>query len=443
LGKGSSLDGIETEAALRALGDPSMLVDRVVGEALARIPSAQGSVLELLEGGVLRWAHASGTLAPHVGLRLQPRGSLSGLSVQLGATLRCDDADGDPRVDRDACRRLSVRSMVTVPLTCQEERVGVLKVSSAKPFAFSDRDVATLAGLASFIGAVLTAVAQVDEVAGEWHSLPVKAVLRDGSFTIVHQAIVGLRTGAVVASEALCRFTSSPSRSPEKWFRDAWRVGLGAELELAAAAAALRDLDRLPRQCRLAINVSPALFERPELVSVLGEVDASRVVLEVGAEVGTEDLSRAWQALAVLRRSGVQVAVNDAGRGSRGLSRIVELSPDIVKLDRALVGGIDSDPVRRSLATAVVALAGEIGAVLVAQGVETEDQLDLVSRLGIEQAQGYLLGRPGPVDQLDRAQSPAPTGPLATPCQPRAPSPKIVWTSTRSCGRSRTGMAAS
>ncbi len=198
-----------------------------------------------------------------MGQRRRPWGSLSGLSVQLGATLRCDDAEGDPRVDRDACRRMSVRSMVCVPLTCRDERVGVLKVSSAKPFAFSDRDVATLAGLASFIGAVLTAVAQVDDVAGEWHSLPVKAVLRDGSFTIVHQAIVGLRTGAVVASEALSRFTSRPSRAPERWFRDAWRVGLGAELELATATAALRDLDRLPRQCRLAINVSPALIERP------------------------------------------------------------------------------------------------------------------------------------------------------------------------------------
>ncbi len=398
--------GIEMEAALRALGDPHALIDRVVGEALTLIPSAQGSVVEFAEGELLRYECAAGTFAPHVGLRRQASGSLSGLSIRLGSTLRCDDSEMDPRVDRDGRGLTAARSVVCVPLKCGHSCIGVLTVSSSRPFAFSDRDVATVAGLASFIGAVVTAVTQLDEVAGEWHSLPVEGVLRDQSFHIVHQAIVGLRTGEVVASEALSRFTSSPSRTPENWFRDAWRVGLGPDLELATAAAALQDLDRLPGHCRLAINVSAALIERPELASMLETVDPARIVLEVTELVEAEDIGRTRRALEGLRRHGVQVAMDDAGSGFSGLSRMTELSPDIIKLDRTLIDGIDVDPVRRSLATALVAFATDLGATVVAEGVESENQLEVVYGLGIELAQGYLIGRPVPVDQLDRPVRP-------------------------------------
>jgi EAL domain-containing protein (putative c-di-GMP-specific phosphodiesterase class I) len=435
------MDGIEMQAALRALGDPRALIDRVLVESLTLIPSAEGSVVELAEDDMLRYEWASGVLAAHAGLRLPMSGSLSGQSVRLGATLRCDDAEVDTRVDRDACRRVAARSMVCVPLRCGERCVGVLKVASAQPSAFSDRDVATLAGLASFIGAVVTAAAQLGEVAGEWHALSdplgddgerdvpgmaafianvlrpgvipdleaahrVQAALRNRSFRIVHQPIIGLGTGEVVASEALSRFTSDPSRTPDEWFRDAWRVGLGPELECATAAAALRDLDRLPSACRLAINVSPGIVERAELTSMLAAVDLSRVVLEITEHVEVEDFEQTRRLLRPLRDEGVRVAMDDAGSGFSGLSRMIELAPDIIKLDRAIIDGIDLDPVRRSLATAIVAFARDVGAVVVAEGVETEDQLNAVCALGIEQAQGYFLGRPGPAEGLFR-RSPA------------------------------------
>jgi EAL domain-containing protein (putative c-di-GMP-specific phosphodiesterase class I) len=430
------VDGIEIQAALQALGNPRALIDRIVGEALTLIPSADGSVVELAEDDLLRYAWTSGTLSPHAGLRLPMAGSLSGLSVRLGATLRCDDTEIDTRVDREACRRVAARSMVCVPLQCGGRNVGVLKVSSANAKAFSDRDVETLAGLASFIGAIVTVASQLGDLAGEWQGLSgapddvawdmagtaafiakvlrpgvipdlevaqqVEGVLSNHSFHIVHQAIVELRTGDVVASEALSRFDSVPARTPDAWFHDAWRVGLGPELELAAAAAALQDLDRLPSTCRLAINVSPGIVERPELAPMLATVDGSRVVLEVTEHMEPEDFERTRRHLDPLRRRGVKVAMDDAGSGFSGLSRLIELAPDIIKLDRAIIEGIDLDPVRRSLATAIVAFARDVGAVVIAEGVETEDELDAVGKLGIEQVQGYLLGRPGSVEDLLR-----------------------------------------
>lgn len=433
------MDGVRLEAAVRALGDPRRLIGRIAEEALQLIPSAEGSVVELDEGDHLRYECAAGTLGPHVGLRLESSGSLSGLSVQLGSTLRCDDSETDPRVDREACRRVAARSMVCVPLKCGDRYIGVLKVTSAQPNAFSDRDVETLAGLASFIGMVVTAAGQLEQVTGEWHSLPllleaadggrdiagmsafvanvlqpgviadlqaaqrIQAVLNDRSFRIAHQPIVDLRSGLVVASEALSRFTDEPSRTTEQWFRDAWRTGLGAELELATAAAALDELHRLPDECRLAINVSTPVVERYELADLLHTVDPARVVLEVTENVDAENFERTRQFLAPLRLTGAQVAMDDAGTGFSGLSRIIELAPDIIKLDRVIIQGIDLDPVRRSLAMALVTFAQDVGAVVVAEGVETVDQLEVVSRLGIQRAQGYLIGRPGPVETLPRA----------------------------------------
>lgn len=433
------MDGIEIHAALQALGNPRILIDRIVAEALTLIPSAEGSVVELAESDLLRYEWASGTLAAHTGLQLPLAGSLSGLSVRLGATLRCDDAELDPRVDREACRRVGARSMVCVPFQCGERHVGVLKVASAKPNAFSDRDVATLAGLASFIGAVVTAASRLGKVAGEWDrssglldgwggrdvagmaafianvlrpgAIPdlevaqqIEHVLRERSFHIVHQPIVGLRTGEVVASEALSRFDSAHPRTPDEWFRDAWRVGRGPELELATAAAALQDLDSLPSTCRLTVNISPNIIERPELASMLEPIDGSRLVLEITEHMEPEDFERTRRHLNPFRCRGVQVAMDDAGSGFSGLSRLIELAPDIIKLDRVIIEGIDLDPVRRSLATAIVAFARDVGAIVVAEGVETTDQLDAVERLGIEQVQGYLVGRPGPAEALPRAR---------------------------------------
>ena len=93
----------------------------------------------------------------------------------------------------------------------------------------------------------------------------------------------------------------------------------------------------------------------------------------------------------------MRIAVDDAGAGYAGLQHILRLRPDIVKLDQGLTGGIDTDAAKRALATSMVSFAREIGAVLVAEGIETPEQLDVLRDLGVSWGQGFLLGLPGAV----------------------------------------------
>jgi EAL domain-containing protein (putative c-di-GMP-specific phosphodiesterase class I) len=99
-------------------------------------------------------------------------------------------------------------------------------------------------------------------------------------------------------------------------------------------------------------------------------------------------------ALVRLRKSGVRLAVDDAGSGYSSLTHILKLAPELIKLDRELVCGIDIDPVRRALVTALVLFAADTGAEILAEGIETSDELDVVRRLGVRYSQGYYLGRP-------------------------------------------------
>lgn len=99
-------------------------------------------------------------------------------------------------------------------------------------------------------------------------------------------------------------------------------------------------------------------------------------------------------ALAPLRRAGLRIAVDDAGAGFASMRHILQLKPDLIKLDREIIAGIDTDPAQRALGAAMVGFSSEIGAALVAEGIETEAELAAVTELGMTAAQGYLIGRP-------------------------------------------------
>ena len=100
------------------------------------------------------------------------------------------------------------------------------------------------------------------------------------------------------------------------------------------------------------------------------------------------------------RRAGLRIAADDTGAGYSGLQHLLRLRPNVVKLDIALTRSIDVDPARRALASALVTFAGEIGAVLVAEGVESVGELRSLRALGVSAAQGYRLARPGPMSAL-------------------------------------------
>lgn len=219
-------------------------------------------------------------------------------------------------------------------------------------------------------------------------------VLRGSAMTSVFQPIVDAAIGRIVGVEALTRFDTEPRRSPDQWFADAAAVGMGFELEMAAIRSALKQQGQLPDRAYLSVNCSPEVLSDPDFESFADDVDASRVVLELTEHTAISDYATVQARLEVLRAKGFRVAIDDAGSGFSSLHHILQLHPDIIKLDSGLIRGIDSDPAKRALATAMVTFAEELGAQLVAEGVETVKEFDTVRGLGISKIQGYLLGRP-------------------------------------------------
>lgn len=187
-------------------------------------------------------------------------------------------------------------------------------------------------------------------------------------------------------------------RSPDKWFLEAADAGLGALLELAVIRMALSALSSLPADAYLAVNASPEAILSPDFEGVLDGLPVERIVLEITEHAHVEDYDRLREGLKALRKRGLRLAVDDAGAGYSSLRHILHLQPDLIKLDMTLTRNIDLDPARRALAAALVRFAKETGSQIIAEGVETASELAALRALGIENAQGYFLGRPASLD---------------------------------------------
>jgi EAL domain-containing protein (putative c-di-GMP-specific phosphodiesterase class I) len=222
------------------------------------------------------------------------------------------------------------------------------------------------------------------------------AVLAADTLTILHQPIHNLRSGQPVGVECLARFADAAERGPDRWFAEAATVGLGEELELLAVRAALRTLPHVPPGCYVAINVSPETVIAGALRGLIGGSSPERLVIEVTEHSAVTNYEALIAQLQPLREHA-QIAIDDVGSGYAGLRHIVDLRPDILKLDMSLTRQIDIDPARRALAHALVSFAREIGCKLVAEGVETEAERGALAQLEVGLAQGYLFSRPMPV----------------------------------------------
>ena len=228
----------------------------------------------------------------------------------------------------------------------------------------------------------------------------IEHAIRGGMLETVFQPIVELSHGRIRGVESLTRFMSKPRRSPETWFVEAASQGLLTQLELAAAARAFDHLDGIPEDVYLSVNVSPETIRGPDLIPLLRTVPASQVVLELTERSPIVDYEDMSARLAELRTLGVRLAVDDVGKGFSGLGHLVELSPDLLKFDRSLVADLDSDKTKSGLIARLTSFAAEVGMEVVAEGIETEAELETLRALGVETGQGFLLGRPGPIPPL-------------------------------------------
>lgn len=230
----------------------------------------------------------------------------------------------------------------------------------------------------------------------------VQGVLDAGTYHMVFQPIFDLGSGAIAGVEALARFPGAPARPPNEWFDEAARVGLGPDLELAAIEAALAQADGLPMGVYLSLNISPDTILDDRMHAVLG-TDAGRIVLELTEHAAVDAYDTLLDALRPLRDRGVRVAIDDAGAGYASLRHILQMQPDIIKLDIGLTSGIHLDPARRALSASLVAFAGQTGAAIVAEGIELQEELETLCRLGVGYGQGFHLARPGPLPAAELA----------------------------------------
>ena len=226
----------------------------------------------------------------------------------------------------------------------------------------------------------------------------ISAVLRTQALAVAFQPVVEVATGRVVGVEALSRFSAEPIRSPDVWFAEAERVGLGIDLQLLAIQHALVALEKLPPEVFLAVNLTPGVVVDPgrRLLRMVGPT-LDRLVLELTEQVPVEDYDVLNAAIAPLREAGARLAVDDTGAGYAGLRHLIALAPEVVKLDLSLTRGIDGDPARRALASALVRFGRDTGALVVAEGVETPAELETLGALEVPWAQGYLIARPQPL----------------------------------------------
>ncbi len=145
----------------------------------------------------------------------------------------------------------------------------------------------------------------------------------------------------------------------------------------------------------LAINVSPSLVAHPLIMRAIKALPLRQIVLELTEDEAVSDYATVRRDLAPYRRAGARVAIDDAGAGYASFRHITELEPDFIKLDAKLIDRLTDDDTRQALVRALATFAGEIGAVLVAEGIERPEDLALLGRLGRRiLGQGYAIARP-------------------------------------------------
>ncbi|HWB23693.1 MAG TPA: EAL domain-containing protein [Gaiellaceae bacterium] len=221
-----------------------------------------------------------------------------------------------------------------------------------------------------------------------------RAIEDESAFGMVFQPIVTLPGRKVVGAEALARFKGVPKRPPNTWFEEAAAASLGVDLELAAVEKALNGLEDFPAALYLSINLSPATLVDPRFRDLVSSADPSRLVLELTEHHRVGDYDRLARAMDKLRADGMRVAIDDAGAGFASLRHILRLRPDFIKLDMSLIREINLDKSKQALAASLISFAEKSDATIIAEGIETAEELSALVMLGVGFGQGMFLGKP-------------------------------------------------
>ena len=228
----------------------------------------------------------------------------------------------------------------------------------------------------------------------------VTAFLDDPKVGYVFQPIVSIATGATVAHEILAR---PRDVNIGELVTAAAASGRGVELDLVLLAGALDRLECAPRLSDIHVNVLPATLLDPRFdvrwfvrSCRTRSIEPHRLTIECTEYQVIDDLDSLSQRVAALRLAGFGFGVDDAGAGHASFALVARARPTTIKIDRSIVSGCDTDSAKQGLIQAFLLISRRIGARLVAEGIETDQELEELRALGVDLGQGFLLGRPEP-----------------------------------------------
>ncbi|WP_007510236.1 sensor domain-containing phosphodiesterase [Pseudofrankia saprophytica] len=376
--------------------EPSAAVTDLL-ELLRRRMRMDLAGLGRVDGSLLIMQEASGNarmfgLTPGASLRREQGlfgRVLTGELPTLGRNTR-----RDPRTaDSPSVRELGIGAYAAMPVFDADGNVyGVVGCINREPRpSLGPRDIRFLRLLADFLTEYVSDLHRMWETRSLiWRH--VHDVIDGGGPQIHLQPIVDLSSGQPVAVEALSRF--SDATRPGPLFADATAVGLGAELEMTAIHRALAMLPGLPPGVRLEVNASPTTVTSGLIDSLLSTGAPQRLALEITEHEHVGEDHDLLAAVGTLRAHGVHIVIDDMGTCYSGLKLLLQLRPDVIKIDRFIVRGMSTDSAHWAVAEGIARIGHGIGAQVVAEGIESRADLDAARAADVDYGQGFFLGRP-------------------------------------------------
>ncbi len=227
-------------------------------------------------------------------------------------------------------------------------------------------------------------------------------IISNREISILYQPLVSLHTGKIFGYEALSRGPeNSKLTSPGALFPAAEAAGLLYPLEKLARETAIRGMPKLSPEQRLFLNINPGIISDPKFTTgetrrLLESIGLAprNIVFEITERTSIKDFNQFRQVLEHYRDQGFGIAVDDAGAGYSSLQSIAELHPEFIKIDMSLIKNVDKNPVKKALIETFVTFAQKINSEIIAEGIETPQELKVLMEMGIHYGQGYFLARP-------------------------------------------------
>ncbi|WP_058303244.1 EAL domain-containing protein [Gorillibacterium timonense] len=230
-------------------------------------------------------------------------------------------------------------------------------------------------------------------------------ILNEEAISVLTQPIMCLESGDVLGWEVLTRGpVHSPYHMPTELFDFAQQAGLLIPMEWLVIRKAFQEISRKGICEQVFINITPVTLSQPQLLDKMLEwmqeyrhVKPEQIVLEITERHSIEDFTFMSQILARYREYGFRFAIDDAGAGYASLQTISELTPDIIKIDKSVIRDIDQTQIKQSMLQALLQMAESIKCKVIAEGIEREEEADILCRNRVHMGQGYLFSRPQPV----------------------------------------------